>query len=208
MACTAVVSADGRPLPGDVKSRPLVSRQQGATYVYFTCNHSDSAVYVLKAGSSAAQVVFRPDSGSADYCLSSLAADAHGRLYYVNDSGRLFALKVASALNGASSTASESSTPSASSRVLGAQMPTDVSAGSAMGFIGGSGSFAEEAGLLAATSLDQATVKLDSTEEADLLASAPSHDGAPVVAFAGMVIGIVGLCAAAFLLFSERRRCR
>lgn len=77
-----------------------------------------------------------------------------------------------------------------------------------MGFIGGSGSFAEEAGLLAVTSLDQAMAKLDSTEGADLLASAPSHGGAPVVAFAGMIVGIVGMCAAASLLFSERRRCR
>lgn len=207
MACTTVVSADSRPLPGDVKSRPLVSRQQGATYVYFTCNHSDSAVYVLKAGSLAAQVVFRPDSGSADYCLSSLAADAHGRLYYVNDGGRLVALKAASAPNTApSATREPSNSPSAASRVLGAQKPTGAFAGSFMESVLENGPLMEEAGLLAVTSLDQATAKLDSTEEVNSLVSAPPHDGAPADAFAGIGIGIAGLCAAAFLIFSGRRR--
>ncbi|WP_165248477.1 DUF4430 domain-containing protein [Adlercreutzia sp. ZJ141] len=103
-----VTKADGTDLIAEVKSRPLVSVQQGSTYVYFTCNGavgewpaytSGGGVLVYRAGDTEAAVLYDPPAGLANYCMGSVAAGSDGTLYYVNDSG-LFALKASSGGSG------------------------------------------------------------------------------------------------------------
>ncbi len=89
----AVTSYDGgTKLPGDSKSAPLVSVQSTGTYVYFTCNAEPGGVYCYRVGDAEASVVFLPDEDHQNYSMSSVVCDADGTLYYVNDSGALFAI--------------------------------------------------------------------------------------------------------------------
>ena len=89
----AVTSYDGgTKLPGDSKSAPLVSVQSTGTYVYFTCNAEPGGVYCYRVGDAEASMVFLPDEDHQNYSMSSVVCDADGTLYYVNDSGALFAI--------------------------------------------------------------------------------------------------------------------
>lgn len=89
----AVTSYDGgTKLPGDSKSAPLVSVQSTGTYVYFTCNAEPGGVYCYRVGDAEASVVFLPDEDHQNYSMSSVVCDADGTLYYINDSGALFAI--------------------------------------------------------------------------------------------------------------------
>lgn len=87
---------DALPLPGDSKSAPLVSTQNGGTYVYFTCNAQPGGIYRYRVGDASAQLMYEPDAAHAQYCLSSVVCGPDGMLYYVNDSGALFAVGAAS----------------------------------------------------------------------------------------------------------------
>lgn len=81
--------------PGDVKSAPLVATgYDGTVYAYFTANAEPGAVYVLTSGDPAttAAVLYTPAEENWNYCMASVVADAAGVLYYVNDSGKLFAI--------------------------------------------------------------------------------------------------------------------
>ena len=89
----AVTSYDGgTKLPGDSKSAPLVSVQSTGTYVYFTCNMEPGGVYCYRVGDAEASMIYTPDEDHQNYSMSSVVCDADGTLYYINDSGALFAI--------------------------------------------------------------------------------------------------------------------
>lgn len=85
--------AGDEPIAGAVQSAPLVSRQGGATYVYFTANTKPGGVYCYRLGDETAKLIYTPDQAQQNYCMASVACDENGVLYYVNDSHTLFALK-------------------------------------------------------------------------------------------------------------------
>lgn len=107
LSVKTIGNADGKAIPcgnpgmGGIKAAPLVSVQNGATYVYFTVNYgvldnhgnciAGGGVYRYKVGDSEAQLVYDA-AGHNNYCDSPVIADAAGNLYYINDSGTLFKL--------------------------------------------------------------------------------------------------------------------
>lgn len=105
-ASTLITQADGALLPGvkgygGVKAAPLVSTQNGETYVYFTVNYGETSdwvnytsgggVYRYKVGDAQATLAYDA-KGFNNYCDSPVICDAEGNLYYINDSGTLFKL--------------------------------------------------------------------------------------------------------------------
>ena len=103
---TLITQADGKTLPGvkgygGIKAAPLVSTQNGETYVYFTVNYGETSdwvnytsgggVYRYKVGDAQATLAYDA-KGFNNYCDSSVICDAEGNLYYINDSGTLFKL--------------------------------------------------------------------------------------------------------------------
>lgn len=88
-----IVNADGNALPADSKSTPLVSEQNGSVYVYFTCNMNPGGIYCYHVGDTEASLIYTPGKSNQNYTMSSVACDGDGTLYYINDSGALFAVK-------------------------------------------------------------------------------------------------------------------
>lgn len=81
--------------PANIQSAPLVTDAYGNdTFVYYTSNITPGALYVSRLGesSSAAQVLYTPAKDMQNYCEFSPIAGTDGTLYYVNDSGYLFAV--------------------------------------------------------------------------------------------------------------------
>ncbi len=79
----------------DVKSAPVVAQgADGLWYAYYTCNAEPGALYGVRLGegSPASFTVCEPAAEDQNYCMASPAADGEGRLFYVNDSGTLFAI--------------------------------------------------------------------------------------------------------------------
>lgn len=92
-ALVPTTSVEGQVGTGDVKSAPLVSvAADGNTYVYFTCNGKPGGVYAYRLGDAEAATLYQPASDLWQFCLSSIACDASGNLYFFNDSGTLFKL--------------------------------------------------------------------------------------------------------------------
>ena len=92
-ALVPTTSVEGQVGTGDVKSAPLVSvAADGNTYVYFTCNGKPGGVYVYRLGDAEATTLYQPANDLWQYCMSSIACDASGNLYFFNDSGTLFKL--------------------------------------------------------------------------------------------------------------------
>lgn len=96
----AVCKADGNYIRqygydagGDVKSQPIVSVQDGQTYVYFTSNNNPGGIYRYRVGDEEAELLYTPDTANQNYCMSSVSVGSDGSLYYTNDSGKLFAIK-------------------------------------------------------------------------------------------------------------------
>ena len=96
----AVCKADGSYIRqygydagGDVKSQPIVSVQDGQTYVYFTSNNNPGGIYRYRVGDEEAELLYTPDTANQNYCMSSISVGSDGSLYYTNDSGKLFAIK-------------------------------------------------------------------------------------------------------------------
>ena len=94
----AIDKADGSYIrqqnySGDVKSQPVVSVQDGKTYVYFTSNNNPGCIYRYCVGDDEAEVLYTPEADGQQYCMSSIAVGSDGALYYANDSGKLFAVK-------------------------------------------------------------------------------------------------------------------
>ena len=103
---TLITQADGSILPGvkgygGIKAAPLVSTQNGETYVYFTVNYGETSdwvnytsgggVYRYRVGDAQATLAYDA-KGFNNYCDSPVICDAEGNLYYINDSGTLFKL--------------------------------------------------------------------------------------------------------------------
>lgn len=96
----AVCKADGNYIRqygydagGDVKSQPIVSVQDGQTYIYFTSNNNPGGIYRYRVGDEEAELLYTPDTANQNYCMSSISVGSDGSLYYTNDSGKLFAIK-------------------------------------------------------------------------------------------------------------------
>ena len=96
----AVCKADGNYIRqygydagGDVKSQPIVSVQDGRTYIYFTSNNNPGGIYRYRVGDEEAELLYTPDTANQNYCMSSISVGSDGSLYYTNDSGKLFAIK-------------------------------------------------------------------------------------------------------------------
>ena len=96
----AVCKADGNYIRqygydagGDVKSQPVVSVQDGQTYVYFTSNNNPGGIYRYRVGDEEAELLYTPGTANQNYCMSSISVGSDGSLYYTNDSGKLFAIK-------------------------------------------------------------------------------------------------------------------
>lgn len=96
----AVCKADGNYIRqygydagGDVKSQPVVSVQDGQTYVYFTSNNNPGGIYRYRVGDEEAELLYTPGTANQSYCMSSISVGSDGSLYYTNDSGKLFAIK-------------------------------------------------------------------------------------------------------------------
>ena len=79
-------------ISGEVKSTPVVSQQGDATYVYFTGNNNPGALYRYKVGDTVAEEIYTPASANQNYGMCTPAVGADGTLYYINDSGNLFAV--------------------------------------------------------------------------------------------------------------------
>ncbi len=87
-------------LPAAVQASPLVSQQGSETYVYFTCNAEPGGIYRYRVGDATAELIYTPEADSQNYCMASIVCGADGTLYYINDSGTLFAVRAASSSGG------------------------------------------------------------------------------------------------------------
>lgn len=84
---------DGELLPlNQAQSAPLVVRQGSDIFIYFTVNALPGGVYRYRVGDQGARLIYTPSSDKQNYSIGSVIADSDGSLYYVNDSGNLFAL--------------------------------------------------------------------------------------------------------------------
>lgn len=101
-ASMQILYAVSMPDSRDIKSSPLVCTGYASTennhkvYVYFTQNAVPGGIFYIEddetTHSSNIKTLYLPDTGK-QFCLSSVAADTDGTLYYSNDSGTLFAVQ-------------------------------------------------------------------------------------------------------------------
>jgi hypothetical protein len=87
-----------------VSSGYATEENNQTVYVYFTQNYTPGGVYYIEDNaamteSSGIRTLFLPETGK-QFCMSSIAADDSGTLYYSNDSGTLFALQEGYAASG------------------------------------------------------------------------------------------------------------
>lgn len=87
-----VGNMNGQATSADIQSAPVVSVQNGETYVYFTANCNPGGVYRYRLGDTDASLIYTPDASHQNYCMASITVGPDGTLYYVNDSGALFAV--------------------------------------------------------------------------------------------------------------------
>ena len=86
------------PVPDEPKGAPVLSVAEGGTrYIYFTCNGGNGGIYYFTnqyemEALSACSCLFEPESSRQERCISSLALDGEGTLYYTNDSNYLMAV--------------------------------------------------------------------------------------------------------------------
>ena len=202
--------ANEAPLPGDVKAAPTVAVQGDATYVYFTCNAATGAVYRYRLGDDAAVLVYEPTGAYADWCMASVAVDAEGALYYVNDSGHLFRIDAGAALpdpeapadpegSGTSDGAGQSGTASGAGGATGGTVPQIVLTGTAADAAASNGDAADAADAESQSLLSAfARVGEDGAVAAASAADATEGPRAPLaavflLAIAAGVILIIGL---------------
>lgn len=209
-------SAAGVELPAEVKSAPLVSVQGDSTYAYFTCNNVPGALYCYKLGDAEATMLYLPDSADQNYSMSSAFAGADGTLYFINDSGNLFALAPGDYLpswgddgdsgsgdgepsneNGAGNPSAQ---PNGTTPLILAQGPTSQSDSSQDGStLNAEDSDGDDASAAEARAL--------SATEADAAGATAQRAGLPSwLPFVGIAAGICGLGAAlAWLLLARKR---
>lgn len=88
------------PVNGNPTGAPLLSTAEelidGTVYLYFACNRMPGAIYYFtdKPGQTfgVAKRLFAPGEGKKEYCISPLALDTDGTLYYKNDSNYVMAV--------------------------------------------------------------------------------------------------------------------
>ena len=88
------------PVNGNPIGAPLLSTAEksidGTVYLYFACNRIPGAIYYFtdKPGQTygVARTLFAPGEGKKEYCISPLALDTDGTLYYKNDSNYVMAV--------------------------------------------------------------------------------------------------------------------
>ncbi len=89
-------------LPGYPQAPMLMTtgyeKETGNVYIYTTYNAPPGGMYCVtwntKADTFDLEHIFIPESGMQQFCLGSPICDSEGTIYYKNDSGYLFALKV------------------------------------------------------------------------------------------------------------------
>ena len=101
-ASMQILYAVSAPDLRDIKSSPLVCTGYASpennykVYVYFTQNVVPGGIFYIEddetTHSSDIKTLYLPETGK-QFCLSSVAADTDGTLYYSNDSGTLFAVQ-------------------------------------------------------------------------------------------------------------------
>lgn len=219
-------------LPGDVKSVPLVSVQAAGTFAYFTCNNLPGGLYCYKLGAEGASMLYTPDTADQNYSMTSAFAGPDGTLYYINDSGNLFALTAHAGENtpdtpgsgtepggtedtpgkpgAGSSGGSLSQTGGAGSRVPAAHAPLQTVLSAAHGLSGTEGKASEDDGdeLDDRASAEPADATSAEAEDGDVAETAQADDeqAANPAALAGVVAGVAGLAAvAACALWLNRR---
>lgn len=88
---------------GDIKASPLLStayatsENVGKVYVYITHNAFPGGLYYMEDTPDATHSELKPlvtPTEGKQFCMSSVAADTDGTLYYSNDSGYLFAIAI------------------------------------------------------------------------------------------------------------------
>lgn len=70
--------------------------ENGGVYVYATYNSPPGGIMVIRDNPSESPSIselFAPAGAQAQYCLSGIAVDEDGKMYYKNDSGVIFALE-------------------------------------------------------------------------------------------------------------------
>lgn len=88
------------PVNGNPTGSPILSRaeesENGTVYLYFACNREPGGIYYItdKDGQTSGEVkqLFVPREGKQEYCISPLALDADGTIYYKNDSDYVMAV--------------------------------------------------------------------------------------------------------------------
>lgn len=129
-ATMQLIYAASLPDCPDIKSSPLVSTasdSSGRVFVYFSPNALPGGIYYIEDDKTTEQAqiqtLFVPTDG-AQFCLSSIAADSDGTLYYSNDSGTLFAVAEGAAAGSDTSLPSETTSPTTAP----AEPPTETPA--------------------------------------------------------------------------------
>lgn len=212
-------SATGVELPADVKSAPLVSVQGDSTYVYFTCNNMPGALYCYKQGDAEATMLYLPDSADQNHSMSSAFAGADGTLYFINDSGNLFALAPGDSLpswGGDDNPGSDNGEPSGgngadnpSARPSGAT-PLILSQGPSAATTPAQDAAAAEAAASDAADGDGAAAAeahAPSTADEDAVGASSQSAGIPWwLPLVGIAVGICGLIAALVWFLLARKR--
>lgn len=225
---TGYAASDGsvQALPGDVKSVPLISIQGSGTYAYFTCNNLPGGLYCYRLGDAAASMLYLPAAADQNYSMTSAFAGPDGTLYYINDSGNLFALRAAQETpgekpgageapgdnaGGSESTASPSgpaSTRPAGTQIQASHAPLSTTLASTRDGAKTSGR-AEDAAQDDKAERDESTgaeaVASLATTGADV-AEAVVERGANPVAVGGVVAGVAGVGVLAAIALWLRRR--
>ena len=215
-----VGDTNGQATSAEVKSAPVVSVQNGETYVYFTANCNPGGVYCYRLGDTDASLIYTPDADHQNYCMASITVGPDGTLYYVNDSGALFAIGSAATEGGdqggdddpTTETPQKDNEPNAGARPVGAPLTTAKKAiKNASGNTKKSANdgdeedeTSEEASEEASESGSKAASRTAATyaaTHADGTADAPLNVVLPV---AGMAAGVIGLVGIGFWLFRRR----
>lgn len=197
-----VTAADGAPLPGEVKSTPLLLRDENGVVALFTCNGaggewpnytSGGGVYAYRLGNAEAQLVYDPPAGLHNYAMASVAYGGAGTFYYVNDSGTLFALDLSDQLlpqrPGDKPTNPETpDNPTKSENPVKPGTSNSTSTGNGQGSGSGAGSGIRPKGSTSSrapfsTTLSLGSARTDAVEETDAAVGAtPATEAAETVA--------------------------
>lgn len=208
---TQVTSADGVELSGagmDIKSAPAVSVQNGETYVYFTANCNPGGVYRYRLGDTDASLIYTPDASHQNYCMASITVGPDGTLYYVNDSGALFAVGSVRSEGGNQGGSGSDHAPSpdkspAGNPISSAKQPLKDTEKAVT-----DDKRAEDEASAADTAKTERNTSARATGKGSA-SNAKNMAGAPlaiVLPIAGIAAGTVGLAGIAFWLIRRRRQ--